>query len=104
MGNRMTTRNGERTHFGIDVHKHNGAARFVTARYEVSEKHSEPNFHISWIAVSRWITIIGPPHFGQNQPEGAEARSVEEITDDIRSNCLDCSSNAERWAFAMKPK
>ena len=96
--------NRERTHFRIDVQKHNGAAEVVVARYEVSEKHSETNFHISWIAVSRWVTIISPPHFGQNQPEEAEGVSVEEPTEDMRSNCLDRSSDAARWAFAIKPK
>jgi hypothetical protein len=70
----------------------------------VSEKHSDPNVHINWAAVNRSTTIMGPRQLGQNQPEGADTISVEEITDAIISNRRHRSSEAERWAFAMKPK
>jgi len=76
----------------------------LIARYEVSEKHSETNFHINWAAVNRSMTNIGPRQLGQNRPEGAGATSVEEITGAMLNNRRHCSSDANRLAFAMKPK
>ena len=73
-------------------------------RYEVSEKHSETNFHNNWVGVNRSRTIIGPRQLGQNRPEGADATSVDEITGAMLNNRRHCSSDAKRWAFAMKPK
>jgi hypothetical protein len=95
---------GEQTHVSIEVPKHNETKRVWITRYEVSEKHAEANFDINWAAVNRSTTSIGPRQLGQNQPEGADATSVDEITGAMLNNRRHRSSDANRWAFAMKPK
>ena len=66
----LRLRSRGQAHIGADVQLvHIGKGWIESARYEVSEKHSEANLQIICIAVSRSRIVITPPHLEQIQDD-----------------------------------